>query len=103
MFLYWKIGRSRSRRSMAYQLIVIRDGDRVRLISRGGHDYTKHFPWIIEAARKRRQRQFIIDGEAVLLVFHGTSDFDGLHSGKYDEEVRLHAFDILALDGSRCS
>ena len=55
---------------------MIRDGDRVRLILRGGHDYAKRFPWIVEAARKRPQRQFIIDGEAVLLVFHGISDFD---------------------------
>ena len=23
----------------------------------------------------------------------------GLHSGKFDEEVRMYAFDILALDG----
>src|SRR5215831_3660149 len=27
-------------------------GDRVRLISRGGYDYIKRFPWIVEAARK---------------------------------------------------
>jgi hypothetical protein len=25
----------------------------------------------------------------VLLAFRGISDFDGLHSGKYDDEVRL--------------
>jgi ATP-dependent DNA ligase len=82
-----------------YPMMVIRDGERVRLISRGGIDYASRFPWIVEAARKRPQRQFIIDGEAVLLVFQGTSDFDGLHSGKHDDEVRLYAFDILALDG----
>jgi hypothetical protein len=29
----------------------------------------------------------------------GVSDFDGPRSGKYNEEVRLYAFDILALDG----
>jgi hypothetical protein len=31
----------------------------------------------------------------------GISDLDGLYSGKYDEEVRLYAFDILALDDLR--
>ena len=82
-----------------YRMMVIRDGDRVRQISRGGVDYARRFPWIVEAARKRQQRQFIFDGEAVLLAFHGISEFDGLHSGKYDNEVRLYAFDILALDG----
>ena len=45
------------------------------------------------------QRQFIIDGEAVLLAFTGISDFDGLHSRRHDEEVQLYAFDILAMDG----
>ena len=72
---------------------------RVRLVSRGGIDYARRFPWIVEVARKRRQRQFIIDGEVVLLIFHGTSDFDGLHSGKYNEAVQLYAFGILALEG----
>jgi len=30
-------------------MMLIRDGYRVR-----GHDYTRRFPWIVEAARKRR-------------------------------------------------
>jgi ATP-dependent DNA ligase len=40
-----------------------RDGDRVHLITRGG--WTDHYPWIVEAARKVRQRRFVLDGEAV--------------------------------------
>jgi hypothetical protein len=35
--------------------------------------------------------------EAVLLGVDGVSDFDGLHSGKSDDQVRLYAFDCLAL------
>jgi bifunctional non-homologous end joining protein LigD len=27
------------------------------------------------------------------------SDFDGLYSGKHNDEVQLYAFDILALEG----
>jgi ATP-dependent DNA ligase len=77
--------------------MVIREGERVRLISRGGGDYTGRFPWIVEAARMNRQGWFIIDGEAVLLGDGGISDFDGLHSGKHDAEVQLYAFDILAM------
>ena len=38
-----------------YRLRQDRDGDRVRLITRGGYDRTKRYPWIVEAARKRRQ------------------------------------------------
>ena len=45
-----------------YRLIVHRDGDRVRLITRGGYDWS-----IVEAARRLRQKQFVIDGEAVIL------------------------------------
>ena len=41
-----------------------RDGDRVRLMTRGGYDWTERFPWIVEAARRNGVKQFIIDGEA---------------------------------------
>ena len=41
----------------------------------------------------------MIDGEAVLLGVDGISDFKGLHSRKYDDEVQFHAFDILVEGG----
>jgi bifunctional non-homologous end joining protein LigD len=44
-------------------------------------------------------KQFIIDGEAVILGVDGVPDFNALHSRKHEEEVQLYAFDILALDG----
>ena len=37
-----------------FRLLVHREGDRVRLITRGGHDWTKRYPWIVEAALKKR-------------------------------------------------
>ena len=55
--------------------------------------------WIVEAALKNRTKQFIIDGEAVVLGVDGISDFDALQSRKHDEEVQLYAFDMLAGDG----
>jgi ATP-dependent DNA ligase len=82
-----------------YRLLVIRDGARVRLLSRSGLDWTKRFPWIAEAALQNRQTRFVIDGEAVVLGVDGISDFDALHSGEHNHEVQLYAFDILALDG----
>jgi ATP-dependent DNA ligase len=78
---------------------VERDGDRVRLITRGGYDWTKRYPWIVEAALKSRTKHFVIDGEAVILGVDGISDFNALHSGKHNDEVQLCAFDVLALDG----
>jgi ATP-dependent DNA ligase len=82
-----------------YRIRVERDRDRVRLITRGGYDWTSRFPWIGEAALKNRVRQFVIDGEAVVLGVDGIADFDALHSGRHNDEVQLYAFDILALDG----
>jgi ATP-dependent DNA ligase len=82
-----------------YRLRVERNGDRVRLITRGGYDWTKRYPWIVEAALKNRQKRFVIDGEAVILGVDGISDFDALLSGRQNEEVQLCAFDVLAMDG----
>jgi hypothetical protein len=45
------------------QLWLERDGDRVRLITRGGYDWTKRYPWIVVAALTNRQKRFVIDGE----------------------------------------
>src|SRR5246127_3722114 len=84
-----------------YRLWLERDGDRVLLITRGGYNWTDRYPWIVESALKNRHRyrQFVIDGEAVVLGVDGVSDFNALHSRQHDEEVQLYAFDILALDG----
>ena len=76
-----------------------RDGDRVKLITRNGYDWTKRYPWIVESALKNRMKQFVIDGEAVILGVDGVSDFNALHSGKHNDEVQLYAFDVMALDG----
>jgi hypothetical protein len=46
---------------------VERNGDRVRLLSKSGLDWTKRYPWIVETARKIRKSRFILDGEAVVL------------------------------------
>jgi ATP-dependent DNA ligase len=81
-------------------LIVHRDADRVRLITRGGHDWSRRYPWIVEAALKNRHKQFVLDGEAVVLGADGISNFNALHSGKCNHEVQLYAFDLLAVDGN---
>ena len=83
-----------------YRLRVERDGDRVRLITKGGYDWSKRYPWIVEAALKNRQKHFVIDGEAVILGVDGYSDFNALHSGKHNEEVQFLAFDLMAMDGN---
>ena len=82
-----------------YRLIVQRDGERVRLWTRNGHDWSGRFPLITEATLRNRNSSFVIDGEAVLLGVDGRSDFNGLHSRMHDAEVQFYAFDILVSDG----
>jgi hypothetical protein len=62
-------------RHNGYRMMVIREQDRVRLISR---DWARHFPLIVAAALKLRQKHFVIDGETVVLDREGVSDFDAL-------------------------
>jgi hypothetical protein len=70
-----------------YRLIVRKDHKRVRLYTRNGHDWTDHYPLIVEAALRNRSNSFVIEGEAVLLGVDGISDFDGLHTRQHDDEV----------------
>ena len=76
-----------------FRMIVQRDSTRVRLFSRNGHDWSGRYPSILDAARRLRQRHFVIDGEAVVLGVDGISDFPSLYSRKHDEEVLFYAFE----------
>ncbi|MCP3388886.1 DNA ligase [Bradyrhizobium sp. CCGB12] len=80
-------------------MLVVRENERVRLLSRNGTDWTKRYSWIAEAALKNRQKRFVVDGEAIILGVDGISDFNALHSRKHDHELQLYAFDILAMGG----
>jgi ATP-dependent DNA ligase len=46
----------------------------VRLITRS-YNWTDRCRWIVEAARKVRQKRIVLDGEAVVLGVDGVSDF----------------------------
>jgi hypothetical protein len=83
-----------------YRLMVWRDGERVRLFTRRGFDWSERYPWIADSARRLPVTQFLIDGEAVICGEDGVSDFDRLHSRQHDGSVFLYAFDLLALDGA---
>jgi ATP-dependent DNA ligase len=70
-----------------YRMLVVRDQDRVRLISRGGYDWADRFPLMVVAAPKLRRKHFVIDGEVVTLDNEGKSDFDALSSRKHDNRT----------------
>ena len=82
-----------------YRMMLIREHGRVRLISRGGHDWARRLPLIVTAALKLHQEHFVLDGETVVLGPDGVSDFAALHSGRHNERAQLYAFDMLAGDG----
>ena len=72
-----------------------RDGNRVRLYTRRGYDWSGKYPWIVDSLLSLRVRSIIVDGEAVWAGEDGKFDFDKLHSGAHDDAVFLYAFDLL--------
>ena len=66
------------RKYKGYRLWLEHDRGRVRLITRGGYNWTSRYSWIVESALKNRHKQFVIDGEAVILGVDGIADFNAL-------------------------
>jgi ATP-dependent DNA ligase len=78
-----------------FRFICRRDGDRVRVFSRCGSDYTDRVPLIAEALTKLRLKSVTIDGEGVVCRPDGVSDFDRLRAmvGRMgSREAFLYAF-----------
>lgn len=80
----------------------------VRILTRGGHDWTHRFPAIEQAARALGLATMIIDGEVVILDEKGHSNFgllqqplgaSGKAAGNRASNAILYAFDLLYLDG----
>ncbi len=89
-----------------YRLAIHVELNGVRIITRGGHNWTDRFPSIAAAARAFSPRTLILDGEAVVLDEQGRSDFSELQKalggrgGKRSAgEAIFIAFDLLYLDG----
>ncbi len=89
-----------------YRVALHIEPQRVRVITRGGHDWTHRFPGIVEAAKKLGVATAILDGEAVVLDEQGRPDFGRLQNslggrgGKLPAgDAMLYAFDLLYFDG----
>ena len=79
--------------------IAIRDGDRVRLLSRNDLSMNDRYPEVVEALEAQECRRFAIDGEVVAFD-HGQTSFSRLaRRGRERVAVFLYAFDITWLDG----
>jgi bifunctional non-homologous end joining protein LigD len=85
-----------------FRFICRREGDRVRVYSRRGNDYSDRVPRIAEALTKLRVKSVTIDGEGVVCRPDGVSDFDRLRAavGRLgSRDAFLYAFDLLEIDG----
>ena len=89
-----------------YRIAVHIEQSSVRIITRGGHDWSDRFPLIAVEAQSLGLSSAILDGEAVVLDEQGRSDFSALQkslggraSNKASRDAIMMAFDLLYYDG----
>ncbi|TAV44979.1 non-homologous end-joining DNA ligase [Rhizobium leguminosarum] len=89
-----------------YRLSVHVEPTRIRILTRGGHDWTDRFPAIQQAALWLPVGTAILDGEAVVLDEQGRTDFGLLQQSlggrggkKSSSDAIFMAFDLLYFDG----
>lgn len=89
-----------------YRLAIHVGPGKLRILTRGGHDWTSRFPTIAHDVRELGLDTAILDGEAVVLDERGASDFGALQKAlggrggkKSAAGAILYAFDLLYLDG----
>ncbi|MGO6902911.1 non-homologous end-joining DNA ligase [Rhizobium ruizarguesonis] len=89
-----------------YRLAIHIEPKGVRILTRGGHDWTERFPAIAAQAKRLPVSTAILDGEAVVFDELGRSDFGRLQQSlggrggkKMSREAVLMAFDLLYFDG----
>src|SRR5262249_17862348 len=86
-----------------YRLQVIKDGDKVRLYSRRGNDFTRKFAKITAIASKINGASFILDGEAVVVDAQGKPSFQMLQNRSRlppGWSLGYYPFDLLHLNGT---
>ena len=80
------------------RIIARKDGERVRLYSRPGNDFSRRFPVIVDALPRLRSRSCIIDGEAVACDDNGVASFDLVRYHRHNDRAFLYAFDLIDLN-----
>lgn len=83
-----------------YRALVLKDGAKVRILSRKGNDLTATYPAIRQAAEKLKASAALLDGEIVAFDESGRPSFQQLqHRAAKGTAVRYFAFDLLHLNG----
>jgi bifunctional non-homologous end joining protein LigD len=85
-----------------YRLMARIDGATVKLITRGGHDWSAKMPHVVKALRGLQLGTAWLDGEIVVLGEGGTPDFNALQNafdrGK-TERIDYFLFDVPYFEG----
>ncbi|MEA5024183.1 Multifunctional non-homologous end joining protein LigD [bioreactor metagenome] len=86
-----------------YRIVAYIEGNRVRLMTRNGHDYTERFQDVAASlADWAEGRAMILDGEMAITNPEGKTDFQALQNYLKKPQAKnltYILFDLLALDG----
>ncbi|MBB4051898.1 DNA ligase D [Devosia subaequoris] len=85
-----------------YRTLARLEGKAVRLVTRGGLDWTRRYGDLPEVFTTLPCKQTVLDGEIVVLDEQGVSNFGRLQealSGSQPRNLLFFAFDLLYLDG----
>jgi bifunctional non-homologous end joining protein LigD len=82
-----------------FRILARKQGERVEMWSRRGALFNDRFPRIAEAVGALPVDNALLDGEAVVFLPDGHSDFAALLTKVGGEQASLVAFDLLSLDG----
>jgi bifunctional non-homologous end joining protein LigD len=94
--------RNGSTKHDGYRFICRVEGNRIRVFSRRGNDYTDRVPRIVDTLARLPASSVTLDGEGVACDPNGVADFELLRAAlgrPAKREVFLYAFDLLELDG----
>jgi len=84
-----------------YRVLARIEGGRVRMITRGGHDWTDRFAGIAKALRALPVKQAILDGEVAVVLEDGSTSFQALQNQlrSDDSTPAYFVFDLIYWDG----
>jgi bifunctional non-homologous end joining protein LigD len=82
-----------------FRILAHRSGDRVRLLTRNGHDFADRFPLAAAAIATLPVRSCVIDGEAIVCADNGLAVFDLIRGHRANAQAVLCAFDLLEING----
>ncbi len=83
-----------------YRALAMKQGAKVRILSRKGHDLTADYPSVRDAVAALKATNALVDGEIVAFDESGRPSFQQLqHRAGKGTAIRYFAFDLLHLNG----